>query len=94
MRISIPLWGGAGLIGLALFLAATPPEEPRVQLNPHAPKASRWGLAWNMKLDNPAPATASSTAARPSAAAAPVQQSSVPADAGVWATPAEWSDSD
>jgi len=90
----MPLWGGAGLIGLALFLAATPPKEPRVQLNPDAPTAPRWGLAWNMKLDKPAPATASDPAAQQSAVAAPAQQSSAPPDAGVWATPAEWSDSD
>lgn len=91
---------GMALFGLALVAFGGPAQEPRggVLLNPDPPEAPRWGLEWELwerpspsVAETPAPGAVSASADPASVQEAPAWDPDAPA--GIWATPAEFADS-
>lgn len=96
MTTKAPVLGGAALLALALVALGGADDEPRggVLLNPDPPEAPRWGLEWEpWERPGATAAGAASAAANPAAAPeAPAWDADAPA--GIWATPAQFADSD
>lgn len=99
MTIKASVLIGTAVLGLALFVVAGPSGERRggVLINPDPPQAPIWGLKWETGTP-PEPAEAPEPAGRVDAAPLaddPGAAGEQPAgDAGIWATPAEFSAED
>ena len=92
MTIKAPLLGAGIALGLALLLLPAGEEEWKgpVVLNPHPPEAQRWGLAWDLGT---LPQSQGNEPPHPRASEAEVLPNDVlPADPGIWATPAEFAE--
>lgn len=85
-----PALAGLAAAGLALAALAGPSGEPRggVVLNPDPPERPRSGLMWELGELPPAPAAPASAGDPPPTEEQPF------GDPGIWATPAEFSDTD
>jgi hypothetical protein len=88
-------WLGVAAVGLVLILLTTGGEDQngRVELNPNPPQARRWGLTWDLG-DRPARETTPTPASTEAVGSASEGVDGDTADPGIWATPAEFADSD
>ena len=94
MRIKAWFLAGLAAVSLVLLTVAGPTEEPRggVVLNPDPPQAPTWGLKWDLgELPRPA---GLADGVMPAGAASEWVAADPSAQAGVWATPAEFSETD
>ncbi len=88
-------WLGVAAVGLVLILLTTGGEDRngRVELNPNPPQAPRWGLTWDLG-EPPAREGTPSPASTETVRSASAGVDGDTADPGIWATPAEFADSD